>query len=197
MPSGSEPLAGASANYPFGSRYLEALVLNVLDLRSAKSFYAFLSYASILILIAGAFRNSPSTALMVLPMGFFLLFGFSMHRFGHNLAHAPGFFVGFTALGVSLAARDRFRSSQARLMFLGFLGIVIGFFDLLHGSIPVVLSLAIVLNHLFYVAPVLESGSVAERLLAGGTPRGRDHLRLLCRGLQHADCLPPAAERVR
>jgi hypothetical protein len=154
MPSGSGTPVGSYVNYPFGSRYLTALVLNVLDLRSARSLYGFLSYGSILILIAGAFRNSPSTALLVLPIGVFLLFGFSMHRFGHNLAHAPGFFVGFTALGAFLAARDHFRDSRARLMFFGFVGIVIGFFDLMHGSIPVVLSLAIVLNHLFYVAPV-------------------------------------------
>lgn len=159
MADGSVPIFVAYVNYPFGSRFLEALVLSVLDLRSAKSLYVFLSYGSILILIAGAFRNSPSTALTVLPIGLFLLFGFSMHRFGHNLAHAPGFVLGFTALGVFLAARDRFRNSAARVMFFGFLGVVIAFFDLMHGSIPVVLSLAIVLNHLFYMAPALRADS--------------------------------------
>jgi hypothetical protein len=157
MSDGSIAPVGAYRNYPFGSRFLEALVLSVLDLRTAKSLYAFLSFGSVLVLIAGAFRNSPSTALTVLPIGFFLLFGFSMHRFGHNLAHAPGFFLGFTALGVFLAARDRFRNSAARVMFFGFLGVVIASFDLMHGSIPVVLSLAIVLSHLFYVAPALRA----------------------------------------
>ncbi len=82
-----------------------------------------------------------------------------MHRFGHNLAHAPGFVLGFTALGVFLAGPDRFRNSAARVMFFGFLGVVIASFDLMHGSIPVVLSLAIVLNHLFYVAPALRTDS--------------------------------------
>jgi len=140
-------------NYPFGSRYLEALTLSVLDLRDAKRLYALFSYGSVVILFLGAWRNSPTNALIVLPVGVFLVFGFALHRFGHNLAHAPGYFVGFTALGVFLAAREWFRSPGNRVVFFGFLGTLIAFFDLMHGSIPVVLSLAIVLNHLFYVAP--------------------------------------------
>ena len=59
---------------------------------------------------------------MLLPVGLFLLLGFALHRFGHNLAHAPGFFVGFTGLGAFLGARDRFRRPENRVIFFGFLG---------------------------------------------------------------------------
>ena len=90
---------------------------------------------------------------MLLPVGLFLLLGFALHRFGHNLAHAPGFFVGFTGLGAFLGARDRFRRPENRVIFFGFLGTLVAFFDLMHGSIPIVLSLTILCNHFFYVVP--------------------------------------------
>jgi hypothetical protein len=151
---GSSPTS--YVNYPFGSRYLEALILSALDFGSAKQLYALLSYGSVCVLFLGAWRNSPRQALILLPVGVFLLFGFGFHRFGHSLSHAPGFFVGFSALGAFLAGRDRFRQPDNRVIFFGCLGTIVAFFDLMHGSIPVVLSLTIVLNHLFYVAPAAQ-----------------------------------------
>ena len=97
------------ANYPFGSRYLEALALSMMSFRNAKRLYALLSYGSVLVLCLGA-GDSPRQALMVLPVGIYLLFGFALHRFGHSLSHAPGFFAGFSALGVFLAAGIASRS---------------------------------------------------------------------------------------
>jgi hypothetical protein len=76
-----------------------------------------------------------------------------MHRFGQNLAHAPGFFVGFTALAGFLLARSTLCRIEARIVYFAFLGALMAFFDLIHGSIPVILSLSIVLNQLFYVSP--------------------------------------------
>ena len=165
LPGNPAPSPMSYVNYPLGSRFLEALILSALDFGTAKRLYALLSYGSVCVLFLGAWRNSPRQALIVLPVGVFLLFAFGFHRFGHSLSHAPGFFVGFSALGVFLAARDRFRQPDNRVIFFGFLGTIVAFFDLMHGSIPVVLSLTIVLNHLFYVAPAaqLDSGRSPSR----------------------------------
>ena len=75
-------------NYPYGSRFLEAIVLGIVDLRAAKILYSLLSYGSVLLLIWGAWRSSPETALMVSPIFVFLLFGFAQHLFG-QLARVP------------------------------------------------------------------------------------------------------------
>jgi hypothetical protein len=139
-------------NYPYGSRHLEALVLSMMDYAAAKTLYCILSYGSIVFLLLCAWRNSSSTALLVVPVGTFLLFGFEFTTFGDNLGHAPGYFVGFFALGVFLAAREWFNKASRRFVFFGVLGALLAYFDILTGSIQVVASLAIVLNHLFYVA---------------------------------------------
>jgi hypothetical protein len=154
--SGEVHPAGPYVNYPFGSRYLEAVALSVLNIRQTKILYSILSYGSVVCLFLGAWRNSRRNSPIVFWIGLFLLFGFAMHHFGNNPGHAPGFFVGFAALGIFLAARDRFRNPANRTIFFGCLGILIAFFDLLHGSIPVMLSLGIVLNHLFYVSPAAQ-----------------------------------------
>jgi hypothetical protein len=139
-------------NYPYGSRHLEAMVLSVIDYAAAKTLYRILSYGSIIFLLLCAWRNCPSVALLVAPVGAFLLFGFEFTTFGDNPGHAPGYFVGFFALGVFLAAREWFNKVSRRFVFFGVLGTLTAYFDILTGSIQVIVSLAIILNHFFYVA---------------------------------------------
>ena len=140
-------------NYPFGSRHLLAFMLSVLSVQETKMLYEFLSYSSVVALLLAAFWNSPRTALTILPVGLFLLFAFQQHLLGHNLAHAPSYFPAFFILAFFLAARKSFQDQRNRLVLVGFLAGIVQFFDLLAGAVPVVLSLTIVLNHLFYIAP--------------------------------------------
>jgi hypothetical protein len=137
-------------NYHFGSRYLEAFTLSVLEYPSAAAFYQLLSYCSVLLLFVAMLWHSARMALILSPIPVFLLFGFALHVFGHNLAHAPGFFVGFFALAVFTGAKKLFRDLPARFCFFGALGVVTADFDNLTGSIPVILCLSIVLNHFLY-----------------------------------------------
>jgi hypothetical protein len=142
-------------NYPFGSRFLLALVLNETTFHRTRQLYGVLSYASIVLLLIGVWYHSRATALTVLPICLALMFAFSQHRFGQNVAHAPGYFVGFSTLGLMLLAPKGWtRSTANRLFFYAMLGVFVGFFDILTGSIPILLSLAIVLNHLTFVGPV-------------------------------------------
>ena len=139
-------------NYPWGSRQLEALILSVLEYSAAKTFYRILSYASIAFLLLGAWRNSRRTALLIVPLGAFLIFGFELTTFGANPGHAPGYFVGFFALGIFLAAREWFKKPFRRFVFFGVLGTLIAYFDVLTGSLQAILSLAVIFNHFFYLA---------------------------------------------
>jgi hypothetical protein len=139
-------------NYPWGSRHLEALVLSALEYSAAKTLYRILSYGAIVFLFLGAWRNSWRTALLMAPVGGFLFFGFELTTFGANPGHAPGYFIGFFALGIFLAAREWFKKASRRFVFFGALGTLIADFDLMTGSLQAILSLAVVFNHFFYLS---------------------------------------------
>lgn len=139
-------------NYPFGSRHLEAFVLNALDYGPAASLYRVLSYGSVVLLFAAMLWRSAGTATVLAPLPLALLGAFAMHRFGGNLAHAPGYFLGFTALTFFVAAPGMFRDPNRRLAFAGALGVLAAYFDILNGLIVTLLALTIVFNHFFYVA---------------------------------------------
>jgi hypothetical protein len=138
-------------NYPWGSRHLEALVLSAFEYSAAKTLYRILSYGSIVFLFLCAWRNSTSSALLMAPVGGFLLFGFELTTFGANPGHAPGYFIGFFALGIFLAAREWFKKASRRFVFFGVLGTLIAYFDIMTGSLQVILSLAVLFNHFFYL----------------------------------------------
>lgn len=145
-------------NYPYGSRHLEAIVLSFLEFQTARTVYLWLSYLSVLSLTWAAWRYSKHTASALLPLWLLLAFGFSLHFFGNNLAHAPGFIFGFLGLTIFLSAKQKLREFRARLFFFGALGVIVTYFDILTGAIPVVLSLSIVLNHFFRVEEELTFG---------------------------------------
>jgi hypothetical protein len=140
-------------NYAFGARHLQAIVLSVLSVGHAQAMYGFLSYASIGVLFLGGWLNSRRLAITVLlPITVCLTVVFEQQLWARSIAWAPAFFVGFIGLGIFLARRATFVSRAQRLGFFCFLGVIIAYLDLFQGSIPVVLSLAIVLNHFFYVS---------------------------------------------
>lgn len=138
-------------NYPFGSRHLEASVLSALDYGPATWVYRTLSYGSIALLLAAMLWRSPATAVVLAPLPLALIGAFAMHRFGGNLAHAPGYFIGFAALAFFVAAPSMSRDPGRRLGFAGALGVIAAYFDILNGLIPTLLALTILLNHFFYV----------------------------------------------
>jgi hypothetical protein len=140
-------------NYPFGSRHLLVFVLSILSVQGARILYEFLSYGSVVALLIAAFYNSPRAALTILPVGIFLLFAFQQHQLGHNLAHAPAYFSALFGLAVFLGARTWFQDRSKRIALVGFVAGIVQFFDILNGAVPVILSLMIVLNHFFYIAP--------------------------------------------
>ena len=153
-------------NYAFGARHFEAILLSVLSIMTAKTLCLMLSYVSVVCLFLGGWRNSPPVTLAVLlPIGLFLLFAFEQHRYGDSLMWAPAFFVGFFTLAVFLAARDRFNDRANRIGLFCFLALILTFLDTMQGSLPVLLSLTIVLNHFFYVSrgtyPTLKAYFVA------------------------------------
>jgi len=138
-------------SYPSGARHLLALPLSVSSLWTTMGLYRVLSYASVLALFLAAWRNSPRHAfLVVAPIAMLLMFAFEQHRYANNTLWAPGFFVGFLALSVFVAMRNWFQDRARRLGFFCFLGVIAGYFDTLHGVLPVHLSLTIVLDHFFY-----------------------------------------------
>jgi hypothetical protein len=88
------------------------------------------------------------SGLILLPAMAALLLAFGLHRFGNNVAHAPAYFVGFGFLAVMvILPRTWMAPLGNRLALLAALGTLTAFFDLLTGSIPALLSLAVVLNH--------------------------------------------------
>ena len=147
----SSPRPGPYVNYAFGSRHLEAVVLSLFEFGTARGAYKFISYLSVVLLAIAAWRSASRTAAVLLPIALFLLFGFSLHRFGDNLAHAPGFMVGLLALSLLLALQRRFDAFSSRLLFFGLLGVITSYFDLLHGAFPTVLSLSLIVNYFFFI----------------------------------------------
>jgi hypothetical protein len=94
----------------------------------------------VVVLLLGAWLNSPRKLVLILPTCLFLLFAFDQRTFGSNLTMAPGFSLGFLLLGLFLAAKRWFADYRHRLAFFGFIGAVTAFFDS-HGPIPMMLSL--------------------------------------------------------
>ena len=147
----SLPAAVSYVNYPFGSRHFEAFVLSALDYGSATAVYLALSYGSIVLLFAAMLWRSRGAATVLAPLPLALLGAFAMHRFGANLAHAPGFFLAFAALALFVAAARMFRDPGRRVGFASALGVLAAYFDILNGLIVTLLALTILLNHFFYV----------------------------------------------
>ena len=114
--------------------------------------YRALSYGSVALLFAAMLWRSPATAILLAPIPLFLIGAFALHRFGGNLAHAPGYFVGFAALAIFVALPRLFDTAARRLGFAGALGVLAAYFDLLNGVIVTLLALTILLNHFFYIA---------------------------------------------
>jgi hypothetical protein len=139
-------------NYWFGSRYLAALLLSFAEMRTVRLINLVASYLSIILLLACAVYRSRFLALLLLPITLSLMFCFSLHKFGENIAHSPGYWVGFLLLASFVFFKNRFASFNRRIFFFVFLGCIVTFFDLLHGSLPVALSLTIVLNHFLFAA---------------------------------------------
>jgi hypothetical protein len=149
----SLPAAASYFNYPFGSRHLEAFMLSALDYGPATALYRALSYSSVALLFVAMVWRFPRTAMVLAPLPLVLIGAFALHRFGGNLAHAPGYFLGFIALAGFVGAPRVFQGSDRRLGFAGALGVLAAYFDLLNGVIVTLLALTILLNHFFYVAP--------------------------------------------
>jgi hypothetical protein len=146
------PPAVSYFNYPVGSRHLEAFVLSALDYGPATTLYRALSYGAVALLFATMLWRSPATGAILVPIPLFLIGAFALPRFSGNLAHAPGYFIGFAALAVFVAAPGFFRTSGRLLAFSGVLGVMAAYFDLLNGVIVTLLALTILLNHFFYVS---------------------------------------------
>jgi hypothetical protein len=155
-------------NYAFGSRYLEAFALSIMDYRSAEHFYRLLSYVSIVFLLIAMLWNAPRIAVALSPIPVYLLLIGSFHLFGQNLGHAPVYFVGFLALSGLVSVKNLFRSLRVRFCFFGALGVITAYFDLLNGGIPTILGLSLVLNHFFFVDRAQSPARYAASALAQG-----------------------------
>jgi hypothetical protein len=143
-------------NYPFGARYLLAAELSLLSFHRVRIATRILSYGSVLALALAVLWRDRRSGLVLLPAMAALLLAFGLHRFGNNVAHGPAYFVGFAILAVMVALPRTWMAPLGnRLAVFAALGALTGFFDLLIGSIPALLSLAIVLNHFVWK----ESGS--------------------------------------
>ena len=98
-----------------------------------------------------------------------LALSFSLHLFGGNLGHAPGFFVCWLMLAIFVAAKPWFRTTERRAAFIAAIGMLTIYFDILTGVIPTILALTIVLNHFFYVRDYSgEPGYFSKAMLNGG-----------------------------
>jgi hypothetical protein len=139
-------------NYWFGSRYVEAIALSVLSYHQAQVLYTMLGYGSILLLLLAAWTASRTRALLILPIVLMLLFGFGLQFLEHNLATAPAHFFGIAALVFLVAFPRLFQRRANRIGFFVFLGVMVSFFDFAQ-AIPIILGLAVVLDHVFYVMP--------------------------------------------
>jgi len=142
------PPAADYINYPFGARYLLAAELSLMNLHTTRIATAVLSYGSVLALALVILWRDRRAGIVLLPTMGALILAFGQHRFGGNVAHAPAYFVGFGVLGtITGFPRAWMLPPGNRLAAFAVLGVLTGFFDLLTGAIPALLSLAIVLNH--------------------------------------------------
>lgn len=147
---GSIPTPYSYFDYPMGGRFVEAMAFSVIDFGTAQAVYMALSYGSVASLLFAAFYSDRRRGWLVVPIAAYLVGAFSMHKFGHNLAHAPGFFIGFILLAIFLMAKQTFTDRGHRYFFYGALGITTFYFDLMNAVIPTILSLTILLRQLFY-----------------------------------------------
>ena len=156
-------------HYPYGARHLEAFVLSLMSFGNARKLYYALSYSSLGLLFAAMLWRDARTALMLAPIPATLALSFSLHLFGGNLAHAPGFFVCWLMLAIFVAAKPLLRTTERRAAFIAAIGILTIYFDLLNGVIPTILALTIVLNHFFFVRDYSSKpGYFSKAMLNGG-----------------------------
>jgi hypothetical protein len=148
----SLPASFSYFNYPYGSRHLQAFVLSALDFGQATSLYRAVSYGSVVLLFVAMLWRLRTTAILLVPIPLLLIGAFSFHVLGGNLAHAPGYFIGFIALAIFVASPAFFRNSNRRAGVVGAVGVIGAYFDVLDGVIVTLLALTILLNHFFYVA---------------------------------------------
>ncbi|MHB8270354.1 hypothetical protein [Bradyrhizobium sp.] len=158
-------------NYHFGGRYLAAIGLSVMGVANLRFAYELLSYASLLLLLAAAWRNSRERFWHFLPIGLVLLFGFGQYGYAHNIAAAPQFDSIFLVLAAIVGFREWFAPLHRRLFAMSFLGAWTIYFDTIF-SFSFVLSLVLVTNHLFYVPrgdlrAAIRQGAAVLAVLAG------------------------------
>jgi hypothetical protein len=148
--------------YPFGFRYLIVLGLGrVNSIAELKVVYKLASYGAVLLLLFVAWRSAPLVALIFLPVPLVLLFGFAMHGYAYNIAHAPAFIAIFLVLTLLVGLRGWFAPIWRRLGVLAALGALNYYLDISY-SIPFALSLALVVNHLFFVPRGATRTAVAQ-----------------------------------
>lgn len=162
------PQVSSYVSYPQGSRHLEALVFSVINYSKAVILYDALSYGSLALLLAAMVWRDRKTALVLAPVPIVLALAFSLHIFGGNLAHAPGFFAGWLMLALLVAAKPWFEPPYRRAALIAAAGVVTTYFDLLSGSIPTILALAIVLNHFYFVADTRQQPAYFMRAMGTG-----------------------------
>lgn len=136
--------------YPFAPRHLAAVAISLTGIGQAKNVYLAAAYASIIAFVAGAFLSFGRRALPLLPIGAVLILGFSLHRFGHNIAHSPGITIGLFGLALLAAAPRLFERQEIRFGYLTFLAGIVAVFDMFNGALLTTLSLTLVVNQLLY-----------------------------------------------
>src|SRR4051812_29823249 len=111
--------------------------LRFFDIASLRSLYSWLWVLAVIALFVALCMRLGADAWALAPIPLVLLFGFSHHLFGNNLAHAPGFFVGALALVPLALWPTRTASVSRRLSYFAALGALTCYYDILQGQIPV------------------------------------------------------------
>jgi hypothetical protein len=147
----SMPPARSYFNYPYGPRHIEAAVLSLIRYPAAVNLYYALSYGSLALLLGVMLWRDREFGILLSPLPIVLSLGFSLHLFGGNLAHAPGYILGWLELAAFVAALPWLRAFPRRVAVFIAIGFLAAYTDLLAGVTPTLLALTIVLNHFFYV----------------------------------------------
>lgn len=160
--------------YPFGVRHLAGFLFNFLNFQHLRALYWILSYLSLASIAVAAFLSqSRPHAIVAGVICLSMLTAGALHSYGYNIAHAPGFFLGFFALAVFVGLPRVFSLRRYQWAFFAALGVTVSYFDLFNGLIPTILGLTITFDRLFYstdktlFSGLLRAGGIAAVFVGG------------------------------
>jgi len=154
-----------NTRYFYGSRHLFSMLANYLSIDQIRSIYFILSIFSPLLLWTAFLIESRSNFIIISPLIISMLIGFDLGNMGGNIAHSPGFFLPIICLAGVILWPNSLVDLRKRVFAYAVIASMTTYFDTIHGPLPFILSVTIIINHMLYHPVKFASANNREWIL--------------------------------